>query len=288
MTPEDRTQAEATAEGGRSDRRTRDRFGPLWEEPEASKVGRPARVSRAEVVGSAVALADEQGLARLSMRAVAKALGVGTMTLYSHVPGREELIDLMIERAHSELDLPGVDLDWRPALEMYARSQWAMLRAHPWLLDLNPWRMPLGPNVLAAQEVGARCLVDTGLSASQVVETIGVVDNSITGAARAAAAEADDERREGVDYESYWTGSSQFWEERFDPARFPTMTRLWTVGAYDTAATPFDLRLDGLLDTIELLIERARAQGQEPVPDFDESMVLMEKRIEEYRQHGWA
>lgn len=288
MAPDDRAQAETAAREGRSDRRTRDRFGPLWEEPEASKVGRPARVSRAEVVDAAVALADEQGLGKVSMRAVAKALGVGTMTLYSHVPGREELLDLMIERAYSELELPGVELDWRPALETYARAQWTMLRAHPWLLDINPWRMPLGPHVLTAQEVGARCLVDTGLTPTRVVETIGVVDNSIAGAARSAAAEADDEVREGEDYESYWTGSGQFWEERFDPARFPTMTRLWAVGAYDTAATPFDLRLDGLLDTIELLIDRARAKGDEPVPDFDECMVLLEKKVEEYQRHGWA
>lgn len=288
MVPDEGAQAEATGQEQWQDRRHRDPFALLWEEPDTSKVGRPARVSRAEVVAAAVALADEQGLTKLSMRAVAKALGVGTMTLYSHVPGREELIDLMIETAYAEIDLPGADLDWRPALERYARGHWTMFRAHPWLLDINPWRMPLGPHVLAAQDVGARCLVDTGLSATQVVETIGVVDNSIIGAARSAAAEVDDERREGVGYEDYWTATSRFWEERFDPTRFPSMTRLWTVGAYDTAATPFDLRLDGLLDTIELLIDEARAKGTEAVPAFDDCMVLLEAKVEQYREQGWA
>lgn len=273
---------------GGADRRSPSRFDPLWEEPEASRVGRPARVSRAEVVAAAVALADGQGLGKVSMRAVARSLGVGTMTLYSHVPGREELIDLMIESAYAELDLPGPDLDWRPALEAYGRTQWMMLRTHPWLLDINPWRMPLGPHVLTAQDVGARCLIDTGLSAPQVVEIIGVLDNAINGAARSAVAEADDERREGEDYESYWTGTSSFWEQRFDPASFPSMTRLWTVGAYDTAATPFDLRLGGLLDTVELLIDNARARGTEPVPSYDECMVLLEARIAEYKEQGWA
>ena len=138
-----------------ADRRSPTRFDPLWEEPESSRVGRPARVSRPEVVAAAVALADEQGLGKVSMRAVARSLGVGTMTLYSHVPGREELIDLMIESAYGELELPGPALDWRPALETYARAQWTMLRAHPWLLDINPWRMPLGPHVLTAQDVDA-------------------------------------------------------------------------------------------------------------------------------------
>lgn len=267
-----------------TDRRSRDRFGPLWEEPEVSRVGRPARVTRAEVVHAAVVLADEQGLGRVSMRAVARALGVGTMTLYSHVPGREELIDLMIERVYAGLELPGAGLAWRPALETYARGKWAMLRAHPWLLDINPWRMPLGPHVLTTDEAGVRCLVDTGLAPQQVVDTIGVVDNTIIGAARSAVAEADDESRQGDDYEAYWSGSSDFWENRFDPARFPTMTRLWAIGAYDTAATPFDLRLDGLLDTIELLIDHARAEGVAPVPSYDECMVQLEARIAEYQQ----
>lgn len=283
MAPDDVVQAEATDRGQRSDPPHRDPFALLWDEPDPSAVGRPARVSRREVVAAAVELADEQGVARLSMRAVAKALGVGTMTLYSHVPGRQELIDLMIESAYAELDLPGADLGWRPALETYARGHWAMFRAHPWLLDINPWRMPLGPHVLTAQDVGVRCLVDTGLSAVQVVETIGVVDNSIIGAARSAAAEVDDERREGVGYEDYWTATQQFWEERFDPTRFPSMTRLWTVGAYDTAATPFDLRLDNLLDTIELLIDQARANSAEAVPAFDDCMVLLEAKVAEYQ-----
>lgn len=275
--------AEETHPGpqGQSGQPSRDRLAPLWEEPKAPKVGRPVRVRRGEVVLAAVAIADEQGLGKVSMRAVARALGVGTMTLYSHVPGREELIDLMIERAHADLDLPGPDMEWRPALETYARARWAMLRDHTWLLDLNPWRMPLGPHVLASDEAVARCLVDTGLAPAQVVETIDVVNHTIIGAARSAAAEADDQLRQGEDCDAYWSGSTDFWATRFEPERFPTMTRLWTVGAYDAKASPFDLRLDGLLDTIELLIDNARTKGVQPVPGYDECMGLLDARIAE-------
>lgn len=271
-------------EGLGADRRSADRFAPLWEEPEASRVGRPARVSRAEVVAAAVGLADEQGLDKVSMRAVAKRLGVGTMTLYSHVPGRVELVDAMIDRAYADVELPEPGLDWRSALAAHARGYWGLLRAHTWLLDINPWRLPLGPHTMAADEAGYRCLIDTGLSADQVVETVSIVLNTALGVARSAVAEADDETRQGIDYEGYWEASGAFWENHFDPTRFPSMTRLWTVGAFDHAATPFDLRLDGLLDTIELLIDDARERGVQPVPDFDECMGRIDARIAEVKE----
>lgn len=274
---------EAEGEGPRPTR-----FAPLWQEAEPSRVGRPARVSRGQVIDAAVEVADERGLDAVSMRAVAKHLGVGTMTLYSHVPGRVELVDAMIDRAYADFDLPEPGLDWRAALGTHARGYWSLLRAHTWLLDINPWRLPLGPRIMAADEAGYRCLIDTGLSADQVVETLAVVLNTVAGLARSAAAEAADESSQGLDYEAYWAASSDFWENHFDPSRFPSMTRLWTTGVFDAAATPFDLRLDGLLDTIELLIEHARSQGVDPVPGYDACMVEMEARIEAYRREGWV
>ena len=81
-----------------------------------------------------------------------------------------------------------------------------------------------------------------------------------------------------------WEASSAFWESHFDPARFPAMTRLWTVGAFDRAATPFGLRLDGLPDTIELLIDDARSRGVAPVPDYDECMERIDVRIAEVKE----
>lgn len=259
----------SATEEGRESAGQPSRFAPLWQEAEPSRVGRPARVTRAQVVEAAVALADARGLDAVSMRAVAKALGVGTMTLYSHVPGRVELVDAMVDRAYGDMALPAPGLDWRPALSDWARGYWELLRTHAWMVDINPWRQPLGPHTLEVDESGYRCLIDTGLAAEQVVETMAVVRNTVLGHARSAAAEADAESAEGVSYEGYWEASASFWEQHFDPTRFPSMTRLWTVGAFDRAGTPFDLRLDGLLDTIELLVDRARASGTEAIAPFE-------------------
>lgn len=88
----------------------------LWDPPEPKTRGRRATLTREDVVAAAVALADEGGLDALSMRRVASALNVGAMSLYTYVPGRTELIDLMIDRVYAEMDLPGAGTQWRPAL----------------------------------------------------------------------------------------------------------------------------------------------------------------------------
>ncbi|PJJ56955.1 regulatory TetR family protein [Mumia flava] len=252
------------------------RFVPLWESPEPSRRGRPARVTRGEIVDAAVAIADADGLDAVSMRSVARALDVGTMTLYSHVPGRVELVDAMVDRAYADFTLPDPDLAWRPALEQYARSSWTMLRSHPWLLDLNSWRYPLAPHVFDAEEAGYRILIDTGLSPTQVVETIAVINSTVVGFARSAAAEDADQRADGTDYQAYWEGTTAFWEHTFDPSRYPSITRLWTTGVFESAATPFELRIGSLLDTVALLIERAQAEGGTDIPAFDVCMERLE------------
>ncbi len=257
------------------------RYAALWEPPVVSSRGRPARVTRDAVVDAAVAVAAADGLAAVSMRSVARALGVGAMTLYSHVPGRDELVDAMVDRAYADFTLPEPDLPWRTALGVYARGYWKLLRQHPWLTEVNPWRLPLAPHVFEAQEAAYRTLVDTGLTASQVVETIEIVNNAVTGAARSAAAEDADRRSQGTDYAAYWAQTSDFWEKTFDPTRFPTMTRLWSQGAFDNATTPFEPAIEGLLDTLELLIEHAQREGGATIPSFESCMARYDEAVAE-------
>lgn len=261
------------------------RFALLWDQPTSSRQGRPAKVSRTEVVDAAVGLADADGMGAVSMRAVAKALGVGTMTLYTHVASREELVDAMIERAHADVELPSPELTWRAGLEAYAVARWDLMRAHPWLFEISTWRLPLGPHVMSLEEAGLRCLVDTGLTPAQVVDTLRVVDNAVAGLARSAAAEEVARTQQGTDYEAFWADTSDFWETRYDPSRFPTLTRLWSTGVYESAATPSELRLDGLLDSIALLVDHAQRHNPARIPTFAECMERYDERVEQVLHH---
>jgi hypothetical protein len=158
--------------------------------------------------------------------------------------------------------LPEPGTPWRPALAQYAREQHELHLRHPWLLQTNRWRAPLAPHVLDAQEAGLRALVDTGLSPLQVVDTAAVIDSLVQGMSRAELAEKADSDATGLRNDDYWTSMAQFWEDWFDTERYPTMTRLYLAGAFDTQTAPFDAALERLLDAVEMTIDRASAAPQ--------------------------
>ncbi|MFF4157313.1 GntR family transcriptional regulator [Streptomyces sp. NPDC001678] len=91
-------------------------------------------LTRDHVVRVAIAVADAGGSGALSMRAIAAELGVSTMVLYRHVPGKDELVALMADTVFGETRIAAcAPDDWRARLEASARAQWALYRRHPWL-----------------------------------------------------------------------------------------------------------------------------------------------------------
>ncbi|MGO1973386.1 MAG: TetR/AcrR family transcriptional regulator [Propionibacteriaceae bacterium] len=235
------------------------RLALLWNPPEPSGRGRPARLTLAEVVDTGLAVAADGGLEALSMRRVARELGVGAMTLYTYVPGRTELVDLMTDRVYSDMRHAPPGTGWRAALSQWLTEFWELYQRHPWLLQTNLWRAPLAPSVLDAQEAGARCLVDTALDAVQVTHMMSLVEAALQGSARAALAEAAEGRATGMDTDDYWASMSSFWEDYFDVERYPVMTRLYTAGGYDELTDTFESIRDQLLDSVERAIEQAEA-----------------------------
>ncbi|CAO0836451.1 TetR family transcriptional regulator OS=Streptomyces microflavus OX=1919 GN=Smic_52950 PE=4 SV=1 [Streptomyces microflavus] len=126
------------------------------------------RLSVDAIVAAAVAIADEEGMAALSMRAVGERLGRTAMALYTHVPGKSELLDLMYDAVHAELPsrVPGVGAGrlagaahrmGRGYLEFYVR--------HPWVLQVSQARPVLGPHEYANLDTLVRLLGATGLPA---------------------------------------------------------------------------------------------------------------------------
>jgi AcrR family transcriptional regulator len=96
--------------------------------------GDKASVRRQEIIDAAVALADAEGLEAVSMRRLAEKLGVGTMTPYSYVADKDELLDLMLDEVSREMLVPEpLPDDWRQALRAIAFATRATVEAHPWI-----------------------------------------------------------------------------------------------------------------------------------------------------------
>jgi AcrR family transcriptional regulator len=96
---------------------------------------------RAEIVVAAVRIADAEGVEAVSMRRLADELGVATMTPYTHVESKDELLDLMRDAVAAEMILPEpIPEDWRAALRAIAHRTKEAFEAHPWSLDAAPRR----------------------------------------------------------------------------------------------------------------------------------------------------
>src|SRR5689334_5342168 len=115
----------------------------LWRSEVPRRRGPAPRLSVRAVTATAVAMADRDGLDKLTMRALATELGLASaMALYTYVPGKGELIDLMVDAAHAEFEL---DED---GIRAVADANRALYRAHPWLTEIALDRPPLGPGQL--------------------------------------------------------------------------------------------------------------------------------------------
>ncbi|OKH98110.1 regulator [Streptomyces sp. CB02923] len=152
----------------------------LWTPAERSRRGRPPAHSRAEITTAAVALADAEGLDAVTMRAVAARIGAGTMSLYSYVPTKETLLELMIDQVSGGHRLPaGPSGDWRADLRHLFREQRALMRRHPWLPAALPARQTFGPNTLAVLEYALTVLAPTDLDAQAGLEIFSLLSGFV-------------------------------------------------------------------------------------------------------------
>ena len=126
----------------------------LWRDhpdaPVRGARGPRARRSTGEVVGSAIVLADAEGLDAVTIRAVAESLSMSPMSVYTHVNSRDDLLVLMADAAHAGASLPRFGrTSWPTRVRRVAEANVALFRAHPWLLHLNDDRVALGPGTIA-------------------------------------------------------------------------------------------------------------------------------------------
>ena len=228
-----------------------------------TKAGRSGLSVKA-IVTAAIDIADSEGLDALSMRNVAKRLGVGAMSLYTHVPGKTELIDLMLDTAYGELyesveepsQQPG---DWRAALRFIARRNWDLYRKHPWMLQITIGRPVLGPHASLKYEAELRPLDKLGLSDVEMDATLTLILSHVEGCARTQATLEQTQHETGLTDAEWWVIHAPLLDKVIDPTLFPVATRVGTSAgqAYQGASSPehaFTFGIDRILAGISELI----------------------------------
>jgi AcrR family transcriptional regulator len=225
--------------------------------PAAKKRARAKRapLSRDRVLRTAIALADERGLGELSMRRLAKELGVEAMSLYNHVAHKGDLLDGMIDLVFSEIDAPSSEGDWKAALRRRAVSTRAALRRHPWAVGEMEGRSDHGPSNLRIHDAVLGCLRGAGFSLEMTVHAYSVQDAYIYGFALQETDMAPETRE---DFAA--VAQQQMVDYAAALADYPHLVEV--VGGYVARAgydydTEFLFGLDVILDGLE----RLRDQG---------------------------
>jgi AcrR family transcriptional regulator len=230
----------------------------LWEGPSSSTRGPKADLTLDAVVDVGLAIVDAEGLAALTMARVAEELGVTPMATYRHVPGKEELLDLMIDAAFAGAPNCAAH-NWRMEVARWARAELALLKKRPWLLQTILRRVTIGPNWTAWLNAMLAALSSTGLRSNEMFATATLVDAHVRATAQ------------------MFVGAPGEWSESFDAVlrhastkpQFAALTRVVAESGREADAKVedaiqghFEFGLERLLDGIDVLVSARSARGR--------------------------
>ncbi|WP_031469650.1 TetR/AcrR family transcriptional regulator [Sciscionella sediminilitoris] len=232
----------------------------LWRGAEQGKRKGGKDISVDKVLAAGIEIADAHGLGMLSMRKVAEHLGVGTMSLYTYVPGKAELLDVMVDAVYAGCAAPyPEEADWRDRLRQVAEENWALYQRHPWLRHIASPRGGLGPNVIAKYEHELRAVDGIGLSDMEMDLVIGQIGWHVHSAAREHLDAAELEAHSGVSDMEWWSTAGPLLSRVLPADRFPVATRVGTAAGEENQAASNPKRLlafglERILGGIEALL----------------------------------
>ncbi|RNL82821.1 TetR/AcrR family transcriptional regulator [Halostreptopolyspora alba] len=216
------------------------------------------------IVETAVVLADEAGLNGVSMRRLAERLGVGTMSLYTYVSSKAELVPVMLDSTYGELArIAPPERGWRARLESIAHGYWDLFQRHPWMVEVPVSRPLPGPNTVDRQEAELEALDGVGLDELEMNSTLELVRNHAGSAARRAMEISYDIERSGVSDDQWWYAVEPLFTSYLAGRYLPLSARVGqAIGApHSDPRYDFEFGLARILDGLEgMLASRARVE----------------------------
>jgi AcrR family transcriptional regulator len=208
-------------------------------------------LSKERIVAAALAIADSEGLAAVSMRRVARELGVATMSLYRYVPGKDDLVMLIADAAFAEDKLPATPpYGWRARLEVVARLQWKIYHKHSWMAGaMSITRPQLVPNGMAHTEWTLQAIDGLGLSPEMSLVVAVTVIGYVRGVAVSLEMETQAEQDTGLSNDAYMAAQEAQFRAVFAGGAFPSLARMSVQPEIDLGLdTLFEFGLARLLD----------------------------------------
>ena len=244
----------------------------LWRVPAdpggpARRRGPRPRSSVDAVVDAAIRLADAEGLAAVGMRRVAELVDVAAMTLYTYVPGKAELLDLMLDAVYARMPRrDAAHLPWRDRVAAVAQDNRDLYARHPWAAGVSTARPPLGPGQMAKYEHELRAFDGLGLDDVDRDAALTLLLTFVRAHARDAAEALAGRRDSGLSDEQWWARNGPLLARVLDPDAYPTATRVGTAagqanrGAVN-AEHAWSFGLATLLDGLSVRVGRAGPDG---------------------------
>jgi AcrR family transcriptional regulator len=239
----------------------------LWGTAAPRRRGPRPALTPERIVREAVAIADRDGLDAVTMRRLAESLGVRPMALYTYVPGKAELLDLMLDTVYREMERTAPAGDgWRDRLTAVAEDNRALFEAHPWAAVVSTSRPPLGPGLMAKYEYELSALTSTGLDDVEVDAALTFLLDFVRSSALAVHDARATRRDTGMSDAQWWAANAPLLARVLDADAYPTAARVGTAagaaqGAAHSADHAWAFGLQRVLDGLGVLIERRARAG---------------------------
>ncbi len=220
----------------------------IWMRPEHPSRGPQPTRSRGEIATAAVGIADRDGLDAVSIRRVAASVGLGTMSLYRYMSGKDDLLELMIDEICGEYVLRAPSGEWKADLHDLARQGRSIMHRHPWVPSLVLERRGHGPKVLRVLESFLAVLDTAGVDPAAMLEIYALI-NGLVASYAASELAGERERRPTGAVDQRPAGLDSYLVRVVDSGEYPVFAR--AVAASGKVADPdelFDRSVGRLLD----------------------------------------
>jgi AcrR family transcriptional regulator len=200
----------------------------LWRDRSAEPRRGPQRgLSVDSVIAAAITLADDKGLDALTMRRVAQALGVAPMTLYTYVPGKAELLDLMLDTVYAQMRRAEIaGRPWRDRLTTIADENRALFVSHPWAATVSVLRPVLGPGAITKYEHELSGFDGLHLTDVEIDDCLTYLLTFVQANARATVDARAAAQLTAMNDEQWWAAAGPLLEQAIDPRSYPLATRI--------------------------------------------------------------